>query len=87
MSMGVSPRMIRRVLNLSFRVTGLREYNMEITTMITALNLLLRTIAAVNIALRAMEAGHPYLAALMVGVTLGGVAYTAYQSSKVSGGY
>jgi len=66
--MSVSPRTISRIINLSFKVTGLKEQNEAINKLLIGVNTAIRAYITLNLVLNALESSHPYIKVLMLGV-------------------
>jgi len=85
--MSINPRQISRVINLSFKVTGLRESNEAIEQLLIQMNTLMRIAMTVGVMLTALESAHPYLKILTLvsgALSLGAIGIS--QLSKLSGG-
>lgn len=71
--MSVSPRQINRILNLTFKVTGIREQSEEVNKLLTAMSMAIRLIITLRIMATLLETEHPWLALLTGGLTLGSI--------------
>jgi len=66
--MSVSPRTISRIINLSFKVSGLKEENDQIDALLISINAAIRAYMTLNLVLNALESTHPYIKVLILGV-------------------
>ena len=87
--MSVSPRTISRIINLSFKVTGLKEENAAINQLLIGINTAIRAYITLNLVLHALESSHPYIKVLLLGVSalsMISLGMDLQKQSKLSGG-
>jgi len=87
--LSVSPRTISRIINLSFKVTGLKEENAAINELLIGINTAIRAYITLNLVLHALESSHPYIKVLLLGVSalsMISLGMDLQKQSKLSGG-
>jgi len=87
--LSVSPRTISRIINLSFKVTGLKEENAAINQLLIGINTAIRAYITLNLVLHALESSHPYIKVLLLGVSalsMISLGMDLQKQSKLSGG-
>jgi hypothetical protein len=58
--MSISPRQINRVLNLTFKVAGLKGQIEAVDQLLKVLSMALKAVITLNLTLTALESTHPY---------------------------
>jgi len=87
--LSVSPRTISRIVNLSFKVTGLKEQNEAMNILLIGINTAIRAYITLNLVLHALESSHPYIKVLLLGVSalsMISLGMDLQKQSKLSGG-